>query len=366
MKWRHLLTKWWLIGILVIGIGTYLATINDAPLYHHTVAKVIATQSQDNQLQKDAFNNQEKTGIQMLELKILNGQDAGQCMAAKNTFSQSNAQDLKYRTGQQVLVQIHKQDHHSRVQIVDLKRDTTLAMTLLLMVGVLIFVSGKFGIRPILSLILNSILFFVAIKVDIISDADDTVLLFTGVAAIFLVVTAFMLFGWTKKSAVIIVSAAVGLSLAFIIEMVVLKATGGKGLKFEMMNFVTQSRMPLYLSCSLLGVLGAVVDIASDVTVSLFALGGANIHLSRFDIFQSACQLSRSVVGPLTNVLFLIFITSTMPMMLLFLRNGNSIGYSVSMIMSLGIFQTLASAVGIALTGPIAGYFTGFALRKGA
>ena len=46
-------------------------------------------------------------------------------------------------------------------------------------------------------------------------------------------------------------------------------------------------------------------------------------------------------------------------MMVLFLKNGNSWGYSYSMIMSLGIVQSLISGIGIALTVPITGLIAG-------
>lgn len=63
-------------------------------------------------------------------------------------------------------------------------------------------------------------------------------------------------------------------------------------------------------------------------------------------------HVGQEIFGALTNVLFLIFIAAQIPMAILFLRNGNNIGYTYDMNMALGMLQTLISAIGIVLTVP--------------
>ena len=69
-------------------------------------------------------------------------------------------------------------------------------------------------------------------------------------------------------------------------------------------------------------------------------------------------------MGPLINVLFFIFVAETMPMALLYLRNGNSWGYTFSMNMSLGVIQSLISGIGIVLAVPLASYLASRWLNK--
>lgn len=376
MKWSFILlrrrrillairTKWIKICLmLLIGIAIYFVTINDAPLYHQTIAEVVSEQTGKPKRQTDQFDNHDQLQSQTMTLRILNGSKQGTLTSVKNSFSQSNAQDLRYHVGQQLLIHLRQSHAKYQAEIIDVKRDASVVLTLWLMMCCLFIVLGTYGIRSLLSLTLNTLFFFVAIQFDILMDADSALALFAGVALVFLALTSGMLFGWHKKAAVVMLSSASGLLIAFVIEIFVLHLTDGAGLKFEMMNFVTQSRMPLYLSASLLGALGAVVDIAGDVSVSLAALKRTNKEMSTKALFKAGCRLNRSIVGPLTNVLSLIFTTSTLPTMILFLRNGNSIGYSITMIMSLGIFQTLASGIGIAVTGPLTSLFASYALTK--
>ena len=101
------------------------------------------------------------------------------------------------------------------------------------------------------------------------------------------------------------------------------------------------------------------MDLSADITSSLFAVNREEPTLTFWQLFEDARKIGRSIMGPLINVLFLIFVAGTFPMMVLFLKNGNSWGYSYSMIMSLGIVQSLISGIGIALTVPITGLIAG-------
>ena len=58
-------------------------------------------------------------------------------------------------------------------------------------------------------------------------------------------------------------------------------------------------------------------------------------------------------MGPLINVLFLIFIMDTFLNAFLLLKNGNNWGYTFSMAMSLGMVQSLISGIGIVLAIPV-------------
>ena len=132
------------------------------------------------------------------------------------------------------------------------------------------------------------------------------------------------------------------------------------------MEYVTQNPEPLFLAETVLGSLGAVMDESTDIIVSLAKLRKENPLISMKQLWISGRNIGKTIMGPLLNVLFMIFMADTFSMMALYLRNGNGWGYSFEMNMQLGFVQSLISGIGIVLTVPIASWLVGIFFKKGA
>lgn len=65
---------------------------------------------------------------------------------------------------------------------------------------------------------------------------------------------------------------------------------------------------------------------------------------------MSGRTLGQEIMGPLINVLVLIFMAEALPMTILYLRDNNTLVYTFEFALSLGVIQSLISAVGIVLT----------------
>lgn len=59
------------------------------------------------------------------------------------------------------------------------------------------------------------------------------------------------------------------------------------------------------------------------------------------------------IIGPLVNVLFFLVMADAFPIILLYLRNGNTIAYTLSRTVTLSFTQTVISAIGITLAVPV-------------
>lgn len=349
-----------LIGLVVlIGVALLALTHFDASLYQQPVATVTKVQDYDRVKTSDEFNNQDVLTKQKLTLKVLNGDHRGETYRLQNEFSKTGAADQKYRTGQQVFLHISPHKHNSNnVLITGFKRDTSVVFLVWLTVCLLLLILKYRGSMALLSLVVNALLFFVAVQIDVQTNFNPF-LLFAILSIIFTVITALLIFGKSKETLVAVLATILGTFSAILIAYVVMNLTHQKGMSFEMMDYVTQQRLPLFFAGSMIGSLGAIMDLSADITSSLFAVNREEPTLTFWQLFADARKIGRSIMGPLINVLFLIFVASTFPMMVLFLKNGNSWGYSYSMIMSLGVVQSLISGIGIALTVPITGLLAG-------
>lgn len=353
VKWLTILL------ILITGLLAVFLTHYDAPIYQQTVAQVEQVHNYGKTKTTDEFQNHDYQENQKLTLKILNGKAAGKTVTAQNQFSGTGATDQEYHVGQQVFVHLgsHKLKT-SAIMITGFKRDTVIVCLIWLTVTLLLLILKFRGSMALLSLVVNGLLFFLAIELDVHTSVNPF-LLFAILSIVFTVVTACLIFGRSKETVVAIAATIMGTFSAILIAYLVLSFTNQRGMKFEMMDYVTQQRLPLFFAGSMIGSLGAIMDLSADITSSLFAVNREEPTLSFWQLFEDARKIGRSIMGPLINVLFLIFVAGTFPMMVLFLKNGNSWGYSYSMIMSLGIVQSLISGIGIALTVPITGLIAG-------
>ncbi|WP_152537297.1 YibE/F family protein [Liquorilactobacillus sucicola] len=352
----------WIKLLLFLSLGSilYLLIVNDAMLYKTPLSQVIALSSKKKIYQTDNFNNKDYQQTQILKLRILNGKYRGKTVNISNTFSSSNAYDLQYHRGQQLFISLHSLEKNDDIIITGMKRDTTIFLITYLAIGLLFMIIKMHGFLALISVLLNASFFFAAVKLDVITHAttSNVLFIFGALAVLLLGITSLLTFGRSKQTLILFCSSLGSTSIGLLLSIIILTTTNYNGINFEMMGYVTQLRVPLYLAGSILGSLGAVMDVATDITASLFTLAYRTPTLRFRDFVQAGHKIGKSVMGPLINVLFLIFLAGTLPMMVLAMRNGNSFSYSFSMIMSLGIVQSIISGIAISLTIPITTFLT--------
>lgn len=346
---------WLTIIIVVVGlIGVGLTRFN-AGFYRQTVAQVTNVTASSRTKTTDEFENKDVDAVQTVTVHILNHKHQGQTYRIKNSYTQSGAMDQAYRRGDQVFVRIPA-NRHSAVTIQGLKRDTALAFVVWIAFALLLLIMRFSGFMAFLSVALNAALFYAAIQIDLATNGGHVYTLFGILAVIFAALTLWLVLGWGRQMWVTFGATLAGTGLAVVISLTVFAVTHERGVTYESMQYVTQVPRPLFLVETILGSLGAVMDESTDIVASLFQLKTERPDIEPNQIFKSGLQIGHSIMGPLINVLFLIFMADTFAMTLLYLRNGNNWGYTFTMNMSLGMVQSLISGIGIVLAIPVASW----------
>jgi len=338
------------LGLIGVGLTRY-----NADLYHQTVAQVTQVRAQSHSSTTDEFENKDMTYTQVVTVKVLNKAHRGRIYHIKNTYTGSGAMDQSYRVGSQVFLRIPS-DQSSAVTIQGLKRDTALAFVVWLAFALLLLIMRFSGLMAILSVGLNALLFYAAIQIDLMTNGGHIYLLFGVLAVIFAALTLWLVLGFSRQMIVTFSATMAGTGLAVVISLIVFAVTHERGVTYESMQYVTQVPRPLFLVETILGSLGAVMDESTDIVASLFQLKTERPDIDSRQVFKSGIKIGRSIMGPLINVLFLIFMADTFAMTLLYLRNGNNWGYTFTMNMSLGMVQSLISGIGIVLAIPVASW----------
>jgi uncharacterized membrane protein len=348
IQWRK---GWpWLI-MVVLSLTSFVFLRHNAVMYQDRLAEVTQVVADNKTPSTDQFNNEVTQHQQTLRVVFLNGAKVGASITIANTADSTNAITQVLKVGDQIFL---TRGSGSTWQFKTMKRDSFWVPILIAVLGALVILMGKGGRLTVISLSINVGLFVVAIYLDLVTSNGNIFWIMAGFSLLASVVTFGLVLGfrsrlmWTVLATVLTTTA-----ITLLLTVVVFSVTHEKGLHFELMSYLTQLPQPLFYAMTLVGILGAVMDESTDMIATLTALEESNPAISLKELALAGRHVGQEIFGALSNVLFLIFIAEQIPMAVLYLRNGNNWGYTYTMNMSLGMVQTLISAIGIVLTVPI-------------
>ncbi|GMM21108.1 YibE/F family protein [Lactobacillus amylovorus] len=346
-KWKKRYTAAIIVAVVgaIFTVLTYFAT----DIYHKDeVALITDTQIKDTLIEKneDVYKNQDQTRQQILHLKILSGKNKGETYTTKNVYYPSQLTTQKFRPRQRIFVNIKKGDP----AIVNPKRDWVLALVVTITLTLMVAVSGKHSISLVVSMILSWITFYLIIVWDVHLNGAHIILLFGLADIIFSFVSLLIVQGFNKKMLATWLATLLGVFVSFALCYVIMKLTGESEMKYETGDYATQDPRGLFLAQTLIGILGAVMDEATDIISSLYELIQTKKDITTKQLIQSGRTMGQEIMGPLINVLVLIFIAGALPETILYLRDNNTFASTFGFTLSLGATQSVISAIGIVLT----------------
>ncbi|MBP2057459.1 putative membrane protein [Lactobacillus colini] len=344
------LNKKILVSLAILITGIILASI----CYYSTswatrpVGVITSNHIKDELVNKteDSYKNNDEIRQQTMKVKVLSGKNKGKTYVVHNVYSPSQAVTYKYRPHQRVIVAFVKH----KAKVMSPKRDWVLVLGFFIMLSILALLAGRHTIMLMASLVLNAVIFFFIIKFDIIENGTKTFLIYGLAVILFTFVSLLLAQGLNRKMLVTLLATLLGVFVSFGICYLIMRLTHESGIKYEAVDYATQDPRSLFLAQALLGVLGAVMDEATDIISSLHALAKHKASLTIREMILSGRTMGQEIMGPLINVLVLIFMAEALPMTILFLRDNNTLNYTFQFALSLGVIQSLISAVGIVLT----------------
>ena len=345
-KWKKKYTAAIIVAIVgaVLTVLTYFAT----DIYQKDeVALITDDKIKDTLIEKneDVYKNQDQTRQQILHLKILSGKHKGETYTTKNVYYPSQLTTQKYHVHQRIFVNIKKGDP----AIVNPKRDWVLVLVVTITLALMVTISGKHSIALVISMAISWVLFYLIIVWDVHLNGSHIILLFGLADIIFSFFSLLIVQGFNKKMLVTWLATLLGVFVSFALCYVIMKLTGESEMKYETGDYATQDPRGLFLAQTLIGILGAVMDEATDIVSSLYELIQTKKDITMKQLVQSGRTMGQEIMGPL-NVLVLIFIAGALPETILYLRDNNTLASTFGFTLSLGATQSVISAIGIVLT----------------
>ncbi|PFA86208.1 MULTISPECIES: YibE/F family protein [Bacillus cereus group] len=335
--------------------------------YERPIVKVIKTKLEYSSESSDGGQNLEKIYTQSIAAQLKNGKEKGQLIHLVNHYSASGGYDQEYHVGDELFVSIHKNTEKSvnlTGDITDVKRDKYVLITGWIFVFVLLFIGKRQGFFSIISLAINAVLLSYALDVYLYTLNSNLLLICSVSVILFTFISLLLVNGFNEKTFAAIFSTLLGTFISFLITYLTLWLTAEKGLRYEEMQFLTRPYKVVFMAGLLIGSLGAVMDVAITMSSSIFGLYEEDNKISIKVLKMSGMDIGKDIMGSMTNILFFAYISGSIPMIILYLKNQYPLPFTLSMNLSLELTRALAGGIGIVLTIPIGLYSALFFINR--
>ncbi|WP_105994502.1 YibE/F family protein [Staphylococcus simulans] len=342
--------SWILIGFLIIFIASVLFTLSNARFYRMPIGEITQITHQKAVPVTDEHHNEDTKHTEHLKFKVLNGKFEGQTGTIAHKYYTSQADSEKFHTHDKVLLHINQSPKDAT--IIEKKRDTLVVVITGLFVLVVLWVGRKVGIQSILSLVLNTAAVIGAIALHNTFQELSLFWLMSLAVVISTIITLLLVTGWHWRTTITIFSTLLGTFICVGIAEIVIRSTAGAGIKYETMSFLTLPPKEVFMASVIVGTLGAVMDVAITIASGMYEIKQRtpDIDLKRWAL--AGRHIGQDIMGTMTNILLFSYLAGSLPMMLIYLRNANTITYTISMNWSLEIARALIGGIGIVLTIP--------------
>lgn len=354
--------------IIVLALTTSVLFVNyNHSFYERPIAKVIEMNMEDSIDIIDMHNNEDRLFTQHLLAELKNGEEKGQFIRLTNEYSSSNAYDQKYNVGNELFVSIDGVLQESNAltgTIKDVKRDKQVLFVIWIFIIILLIVGRKQGLYSIVSLALNALILSYALDIYVKYDTVSLLFICGLCVLLFTVTSLFLVNGFNEKTYAAIVATLLGTFLSLFITYLVMWGTAGNGLRYEEMQYLTRPYQTVFMAGLFIGSLGAVMDVAITMSSSIFELYEKNNDIPMKALKTSALDIGKDIMGTMTNILFFAYISGSIPVLILYLKNATSLPYAFSINLSLELARALAGGIGIVLAIPIGLYTSLFFVKR--
>ncbi|KZE45312.1 YibE/F family protein [Rossellomorea sp. FS2] len=357
VKKRNNMKKWlfYIVLVALCVLSIYFVYHNE-DYYDRSIAEVTGVKITGTRDVTDPNGNEDRLYEQEVFATVKNGPEKGRSILLSNTYSRSKAYDQEYKPGNDLFVSINEQTDGQgqlRGSIDDVKRDTYLVIIGWVFIFLMILVGKRQGLYSLGTLCVNAVILSFALdsylnhdRIGLLGVCGLAVLLFTSISLL-------LVNGFNRKTYAAVISTLVATFVTLLISFIVIKATAANGLRYEEMQFLTRPTETVFMAGILVGCLGAVMDVAITLSASIFTLYEKNPSISTKALKEAGFEIGRDIMGTMTNIMFFVYISGAMPMLILYFKNASPLGFTLSMNLSLELARALTGGIGIVLAIPI-------------
>lgn len=294
--------------------------------------------------------------------EILSGERKGQkVLAAQTSDNYSNYDQEPVNVGDKVILYNYGTPQGDAEYIFGGYERLDANIGLIIAFFVLLIVFGLFkGVNTIISLGFTCLAVFYVYVPSILTGYN--IYLMTCITCVFtIIMTLLITNGATYKSLTTILGCGFGVALAAVITLIydkVLRLTGYLDEHSIYLQYLSSgveiNLNALIFGMIVVGAMGAVMDVAMDISSSLYEVHIQAPHLKFNELFMSGIRIGRDVMGTMANTLVLAYIGSSLCSILLLITYSSSILELLNREnIAVEILQAMVGSTAILLTIPL-------------
>ena len=356
---------------IVLGAGYFLYVFNqvDKPQLVNTEGRTFERASVVEIIQDNVQENGSRIGDQVVSVRLSSGTHAGEIITAN--CPNGMLFGTVCRPGMDVIIISSRVGALHIFTVYNIDRSWPIALYIGIFLILLCLIGGKKGIKSAIALVFTFICFILLFFPMIMKGIGP------GIAAVItssliLTATIYLINGWTRKSCAAVLSSFGGILTAAVAAVIFGYAASLSGYNvsnIETLLFVGQNSSidvgQILFAGILFASLGAVMDIAMDVSSAIEELRKHTPNLPPSVLFAAGMSVGRDVMGTMATTLILAFFGGALGIWVLdyaynlpFLQliNSNDVGIQ--------IMQGLSGSFGVIFTVPMAAALSAWLPRK--
>lgn len=309
--------------------------------------------------QGERYQGAYKSFYQNLKVKL--SQQDGKIITIEYGKNSQINKDQLLSVGQQIIVSKTTTGPSVQYAVYDSYRLNSILAFVLLFFFLVLLVAGKKGLGSMLGMLLSlaTIIFFIV--PSILKGADPLTITIAG-SVFILLTTTFLAHGISKKTSIALFSTLASLALTVIFASFATTASHITGLGNEDLFSLQLGPTSiinikgLFLSAVIIGTLGALNDITTSQSATVWELKQLDKSLGFQELFKRGLNVGKEHIASLVNTLVLAYAGSAFAIFIFLVLNPLKIPYWVILnneLVSDEIIKIVAGSVGLLLSVPI-------------
>lgn len=308
---------------------------------------------------------------QILKVKVLTGEFAGQIKEVYNTFSDNPAYDIEVRPQQKVLLVIVAEDGQLvDVHLSDVVRDIPLLILGILFIATLVILGGRKGITSLIGLIFTiASVFFILLP--LINKGFNPMLITIILSGIITTVTLLLISGWKRKTLAAILGIIGGATCAGLLAYLFgffAHLTGFGSQEAQMLGYFQNYQLNfkgILFASMLFGALGAVMDVGMSIASAIEEVYQAHPLAKPQELFRAGMNVGRDIMGTMANTLILAYTGGSLPLLLILINYQSSFRKVINLdLIASEIIRALTGSLGLFVAIPLTAAVSAWLIYK--
>ena len=258
-----------------------------------------------------------------IDLKVLSGELAGQNATVQHEDTPNQAYRLTLTKGDTVVIWHERQESgEMTIGIDEFYKSQRILILVFGLIGLIILLTGEKGFKALMALGITLVLIF-GVMTRFLVQGTSPILL--GVTISVLITASNLLFiaGWNRKALIAGIGTIGGVLTAGLFawlatDLLHLNGFADHESQFLQMLATSLDLRGILVCGMIIGVLGAVMDVAISIASSIQEISIANPSYTRHDLFSAGMRIGRDIIGSMTNTLILAYTGASLTMILVF------------------------------------------------